>query len=139
MAGTSEWAEITQLVVVAGGTTGVLAVVKFFTDRRKERGKEGADLQKVLAESSAATIATLQRLHKECEERHKECQERVEKVESRIDDLEAALRSVPILRQRDEILRNEIIRTGATMPPLPTVNWSEVELRAKRQPRTGAD
>lgn len=139
MAGTSEWAEVVQLVMVAGGTTGVIAVFRYFADRKREKSKDGVDLQKVLADSADRTIATLQKLHQDCEERHKECQQRVEAIEARVDDLEVALRAIPTLRQRDDIMRNAIVASGATMPPMPSVNWAEVELRAKRQPRTGAD
>jgi len=139
MAGTSEWTEVVQLVMVAGGTTGVLAVFRYFADRNREQKKDGVDLQKVLADSAAQTIERLQKLHHDCEERHKECQARVEAVEARVDDLEGAIRVVPVLRQRDDILRNEIVKSGATMPPLPSVNWAEVELKTKRPPRGGAD
>lgn len=139
MAGTSEWAEVVQLVMVAGGTTGVIAVFRYFADRRREQSKDGVDMQKVLADSAAQTIERLQRLHNDCEARHKECQARVEAVEARVDDLEGAIRVVPLLRQRDDILRNHIVASGATMPPLPQVNWAEVEYKTKRPTRGGAD
>lgn len=134
MAGTSEWAELGQLIVVAGGTTGILAVLKFFSDRKRDKTKEGVDLQKVLADSSAQTISTLQALYRDCEVRHKECQDRVEAVEGRVDDLEAALRVIPTLRQRDDLLRQAVISSGMTMPALPQVNWHEVEFKSRRTP-----